>query len=834
MRLFILVLLQFFVFFPLTGYASSAPKAKDALLHKAALKRSYGRLPLYFARNDGQTDKSVRFYEKGAGHSTFFTDEGVVLSLVKDKKARAVKLSFAGANKDIDVIADNPLETRVNYFTGKDQSKWRRDVPVYGSVIYKGVYKNIDVKFYGNNNKIEHDIIVKAGGNPQEVIFSYDGVESIAVADNGNLEVTLADGKLIEQKPFIYQEIGGKRVEVQGSYRIISRQGEGHASYGFNVASYDRTRELVIDPVLNYSTYIGGSASDFARDIAVDSTGAVYITGWTLSPNFPVLGPLQSFYGGGIVSGDVFVTKINPAGTAIVYSTYLGGNADEEGLAIAVDASGNAYVTGYTQSFNFPVFKAFQAVFGGGVKDAFVAKIAPAGNALVFSTYIGGLGSEKSKGIAVDAVGNVFLTGWTSSFNFPVLNAVQPLFGGIKDAFVLKMRPPGLGLVYSTFLGGTDVDGGRAITLDATGAAYVAGHSWSVNFPLKNPIQGVFGGIKDVVVFKLVPAGNALVFSTYIGGTGAEKSKGIALDSTGSIYVTGWTSSPDFPVLNPIQGALSGVQDTFVVKMAPPGRRFLYSTYLGGTDSDSGRDIAVDSTDAVYVAGHSWSSDYPLLNPLQGMFGGTRDAVITKIDSAGTNLLFSTYLGGGGDDTARGIAIDSSNAVYVAGGTTSINFPIVNPIQGTNAGLNDAFAAKIVNGGGVAVVLTTTPDAAAVTLGGTLGYTVKAVNTTPLTQCFQYWENMTLPGGIGYPSAGELFGPLTVCVNANSVKTAHLTKAIPLGAPVGTYVLNAFIGNHHPSVTTMVGFNFNVSAFAPLTGRPNRTWRLLENGFIKK
>lgn len=638
MRLFILVLLQFFVFFPLTGYASSAPKAKAAVLQKAALMRSYGRLPLYFVRNDGQTDKSVKFYEKGAGHSTFFTDNGLVLSLVKDKKARAVKLSFAGANKDIDVSAGNPLETRVNYFTGKDQSKWHRDVPVYGSVIYKDVYKNIDIKFYGNNNKIEHDIIVKAGGNPDEVVFSYDGVESINVADNGDLEVILAEGRLVEQKPFIYQEIGGKRVEVQGSYRIISGQGEGHASYGFNVASYDRTRELVIDPVLDYSTYIGGSASDFARDITVDSTGAVYITGWTLSSDFPVLGPLQRFYGGGLISGDVFVTKINPAGTAIVYSTYLGGNADEEGLAVAVDASGNAYVTGYTESFNFPVLNAFQGIFGGGAKDAFVTKIAPAGNALVFSTYIGGTGSEKSKGIAVDAVGSLFLTGWTSSINFPVINALQPLFGGIKDAFVLKMRPPGRGFDYSTYLGGLDVDGGRAIAIDATGAAYVAGHSWSSNFPLMNPIQGVFGGIKDVVVFKLTPTGNALVFSTYIGGTGAEKSKGIALDSKGSIYVTGWTSSPDFPVLNPLQGSLSGVQDTFVVKLAPPGRRFIYSTYLGGSDSDSGRDIAIDSTDAVYVAGHSWSADYPLFNPLQGMFGGARDAVITKINSAGTNL----------------------------------------------------------------------------------------------------------------------------------------------------------------------------------------------------
>jgi len=833
MRLFILLLLQFVILLPLSGYAAEAPKVKAEALQKAAVARAYGKLPLYFIRNDGQVDSAVRFYERGAVHSTFFTANGLVLALAKDKKVHAVRLSFAGADKGLEVSARSPLETKVNYFTGKDSKKWRSDVPVYGSIIYKGVYKNIDIKFYGNNRKIEHDIIVKAGGDPDEVVFTYDGVKSIDVTDKGELDIALAGGRILEKKPFIYQDIDGVKVPVKGGYRIIGKAREGRASYGFTVASYDHSRALVIDPVLDYSTYLGGSASDFARDIAMDASGASYITGWTMSADFPVLTPAQGVFRGGLLTGDAFITKINPAGTAVVYSTYLGGSGDEDSITIAVDATGAAYITGDTGSFNFPVFNAFQGAFGGGLKDAFVAKLSPAGNALVFSTYLGGIGDDNGKGLALDSSNAIYLTGWTASPNFPLVTPIQGIIAGLKDAYVVKMAPAGRALNYSTFLGGSNVDSGRAITVDATGAAYVAGHSWSFNFPLLHPIQAVFGGIKDVVVFKVDPTGTSLVFSTFIGGSAAEKSKGIALDSVGSIFVTGWTASPDFPLVTPIQGAMLGIQDAFVVKLAPPGRRIIYSTYLGGSDSDSGRDIAVDSSGAVYVVGHTWSFDFPIVNPLQGMFGGIRDAYVTKIDPLGASIIFSTFLGGGDDDTARGVAIDTSGAVHVVGGTYSLNFPIVNPIQGVNAGLSDFFVAKIRDNGAKAVTLSIIPDVTSVARGGSLGYTVTAVNTTSLTQCVRYWENITLPGGIGYPPAGELFGPFSICLNANTSTASHLVKAVPVTAPVGTYVLNAFVGVPYPVVMNSAGFNFNMTAVAPLVKRPNRSWGLLENGFIR-
>ncbi len=833
MRLFILLLLQFVILLPLSGYAAEAPKVKASALQKAAVAGAYGKLPLYFIRNDGQVDSAVRFYERGAEHSTFFTSDGLVLALAKGKKVHGVRLSFTGADKGLEVSARSPLETKVNYFTGKDSKKWRSDVPVYGYIIYKGVYKNIDIKFYGNNSKIEHDVIVKAGGDPDEVVFTYDGVKSIDVTDKGELDVALAGGRILEKKPFIYQEIDGVKVPVKGSYRIIGKARKGRASYGFTVASYDHTKALVIDPVLDYSTYLGGSASDFARDIVLDASGASYITGWTMSADFPVLTPAQGVFRGGLLTGDAFITKINPAGTAVVYSTYLGGSGDEDSVTIAVDATGAAYITGDTGSFNFPVVNAFQGAFGGGLKDAFVAKLSPAGNALVFSTYLGGIGDDNGKGLALDSSNAIYLTGWTASPNFPLVRPIQGVLAGLKDAYVVKMAPTGRALNYSTFLGGSLSDSGRAITVDATGAAYVAGHSWSFNFPLRNPIQAVFGGIKDVVVFKVNPSGTALVFSTFIGGSASDKSKGIVLDSAGSIFVTGWTASPDFPLVKPVQGAMLGIQDAFVFKLAPPGRRIIFSTYLGGSGSDSGRDVAVDSSGAVYVAGHTWSFDFPVVNPVQGVFGGIRDAYVTKIAPSGTSIIYSTYLGGGDDDTARGIVIDASGAARIVGGTLSLNFPIVNPIQGVNAGSSDLFMARISDNGTKAVTLSIAPDVTSVARGGSLGYTVTAVNTTSISQCVSYWENIILPGGIGFPSAGELFGPLSICLNANTSKVAHLVKAVPLSAPVGTYAFNAFVGAPYPVVMNTAAFNFNMTAVAPLVKRPNRSWGLLKNGFVR-
>ncbi len=837
MRKTIIALFQFILFLSLAAHAAPGGNTHEMSIAKVSPRPSIPALPLYFVENHGQTAGEVRFYEQGQGHTTFFTPGGLVFSLAGGHGPQVVRISFEGGRKSPDLVAEGPLETKVNYFKGRDASRWYSDIPVYRALWYRDVYRGVDIKYYGSGQRVEHDIVVRKGADPAAIRFVVEGIRSARVTPEGDLELALGDGIITERRPFIYQEKDGKRREVKGGYRLLGKVVDGRAVYGFTLASYDKDKDLVIDPVIDYSTYFGGSGDDFARDIAVDSTGATYITGWTLSVDFPLASPLQGVNKGGILTGDAFVTKINPAGTAVVYSTYIGGSGDEDSITIAVDSSGAAYITGDTQSLNFPTTNSFQPIYGGGLKDAFVAKLSPTGNSLVYSSFLGGTGEDNGKGLAIDSTGAIYLTGWTASLNFPVVGPVQAAMAGIQDAYVTKINPAGTAIVYSTYLGGTDVDSGRAITVNSAGEAYVTGHTWSFNFPLKFPVQGTFGGIKDVVVFKLNAAGNGLVFSTYLGGSSAEKSKGIALNSNGAIYITGWTTSSDFPVVAPLQGALNGIQDAFVTKFAPPGRRILYSTYLGGSDSDSGRDIAVDGADNIYVAGHTWSPDFPLVNPAQAVFGGLRDAFVTKINLTGTAVLYSTYLGGAGDDTARGVVVDSAGVVYLTGGTDSLNFPIVSPLQGINAGLNDAFIVRLVDGGGPVVTLSLMPDTSSVALGGTLGYTATVLNNTSISQCVAYWENLTLPGGLPYPTTGELFGPLTICVNANAAKTAHLTKSIPVTAPLGTYVLNAFVGSPYPSVIDLSSFNFNVTAFGPVTGKGKgkgrRTWGLLENGFIR-
>jgi hypothetical protein len=466
----------------------------------------------------------------------------------------------------------------------------------------------------------------------------------------------------------------------------------------FSVGEYDRNRELRIDPLLSYSTYLGGNGTNKGTAIAVDSSNAAYITGYTDSTNFPVSGAAQATSGGSV---DVFVTKLNAAGNAIVYSTYLGGSGDDRGFSIAVDGSGSAYVTGYTGSTNFPVVSAFQPNAGGGGRDAFVAKLSPAGSALAFSTYLGGSGSDSGNGIAVDGSG-IYVTGSTTSTNFPVAGAFQSALGGGQDGFVTKLNAAGSAIVYSTYLGGSLDDRGSSIAVDSTGAAYIAGTTSSTNFPIAAALQSTNGGAPDGFVTKLSAAGNTLIYSTYLGGSGVENvelGRSIAVDSAGSAYITGMTASTNFPTFQPLQASLNGSNDAFVVKLSPAGSAFVYSTFLGGSSIDYGESIAVDSSGNAYVAGYTASPDFPALNADQPVIGGGYDAFVAKLNSAGSAITDSDFLGGSGADSGYGIALDSSAAAYMTGQTSSSNFPVKSPEQpslGTSA--LAAFVAKFTFG----------------------------------------------------------------------------------------------------------------------------------------
>ena len=656
-----------------------------------------------------------------------------------------VRLGLVGANPDPEMVGLEPLSGKVNYLTGKDPQRWRTGIPTYAKVRYRDVYPGVDVVYYGAQRQLEYDFVVAPGADPARIRLAVTGAEALNIDATGDLVLRTAGGALRLHKPLIYQETGGARKEIAGGYVLL-----GKDRVGFRVAAYDTETPLVIDPVLSYSTFLGGASivcdetgctnnnTDYGVGIAVDSAGNAYVTGFTFSSDFPTANALQPALRG---TTSAFVAKLNPEGSALVYSTYLGGSNSDSGSGIAVDSAGNAYVTGTTSSPDFPTVNAFQPALRG-TADAFVAKLNPAGSALVYSTYLGGSNSDSGSGIAVDNAGNAYVTGSTYSADFPTANAFQPALNGASDAFVTKLDAAGA-LVYSTYLGGTGSDFcdqysncyrgdyGAGIAVDSAGNAYVTGFTRSSDFPTANALQSALRGVQAAFVTKLNAAGSSLVYSTYLGGSdfctvyhacSGDSGAGIAVDSHGNAHVTGTTYASDFPTVNAFQPALRGIHNAFVSKLDAAGAALVYSTYLGGSACDPygycdrgeyGAGIAVDSAGNAYVTGTTTSYDFPIVNELQSSLAGLGgDAFVAKLDAAGA-LVYSTYLGGidCGDwytncftDAGYGIAVDSAGNAYVTGFTSSIDFPIKpnalqrslgGGVEGWPGGIGDAFVAKI-------------------------------------------------------------------------------------------------------------------------------------------
>jgi uncharacterized repeat protein (TIGR01451 family) len=640
------------------------------------LQRVSAISPLRFEPNMGQAGPGVRYIARGPGYMLLLAGKEAVMVLPSDSSASAlVRMKLLGAANTSASHPENPLPSVSNYYIGDDPTKWHPNVPNYERVKFEQVYPGIDLVYYGNQQRLEYDFVLRPGAEPNQIRLAYSGADSMHLDSDGDLILNVHGQQLRQRRPVVYQEIGGKRVEVAGGYELIKRTGQVRIV----VAHYDRAKPLIVDPTLVYSTYLGGSGVDQGNAIAVDSTGAAYVTG-TTSGSFPTLNAEQNTYGGG--NDDAYVAKFSPTG-ALVYSTYLGGPNFDKGTGIGVDTTGAAYVTGYTTG-GFPTLNAEQSTFGGN-EDAFVVKLSPTG-ALVYSTYIGGLGSDEGLGIAVDSTGAACVAGFTSG-NFPTLNAAQNTFGGSSDAFVAKLSPTGA-LVYSTYLGGSNQDNGYGIAVDSTGAAYVTGFT-NGGFPTLNAEQNTFGGTSDAFAAKLSPTG-VLVYSTYLGGPNGDFGYGIAVDSTGAAYVTG-TTSAGFPTFNAGQNTFGGAMDAFVTKLSPTGA-LVYSTFLGGTGTDIGYGIAVDSTGTAYVTGQT-DGAFPTLNAVQNTPGGSADAFIASLSPSGA-LSYSTYLGGTSTDQGSGIATDGNGAAYVVG-ITNGNFPTLNAAQGTFGGPTDAFIAKL-------------------------------------------------------------------------------------------------------------------------------------------
>ncbi len=708
------------------GFGNSLPLTASPKKPAEHALGSYGQIELSFEANRGQTDDSVNFLARGAGYTLFLKPTEAVFRLrhaerqtanskqqsaieeleardraVRPSQSKVLRLRLAGANADAKAQGANELAGKTNYFTGNDPSQWRTDVPTFAGVRYAEVYPGIDVVYYGNQKQLEYDFIVAPGRDARVINLKFDGADKLTVDPSGDLLVTLGESVIRQPKPFIYQEVAGERRTVTGGYELGADK-----TLTFALGDYDTSLPLVIDPTLVYSTYLGGSGGDQGLHIAVDSAGSAYIVGFTGSTNFPTASAVQAANGGVAGGfGDAFVSKVNAAGTALVYSTYLGGSGSEQGRGIAVDSAGNAYATGVTNSTNFPTANAFDSTLGSNGDDAFVTKLNAAGNALVYSTYLGGNESpEFGQAITVDSAGNAYVTGNTFSNDFPTVNPIQAIEGGgSTDAFLTKINAAGSALVYSTYLGGNDNDSGEGIKVDSAGNAYLGGDTFSTNFPTASPIQAANGGNGDTFVLKVNAAGNALVYSTYLGGSLRDACEDLAIDSSGNAYTTGDTESTNFPTANAFQGTNGGTtlaQDAFVTKINAAGNALVFSTYLGGTGGEIGFGIAVDATGNVYVAGASGSNTtFPTANAIQCARAGSADVTMTKFNAAGSALIYSTYLGGTGNDEARGVAIDSSGNAYIVGKTSSTDYPTLNPIQGTFGGetppLGDAFVTKI-------------------------------------------------------------------------------------------------------------------------------------------
>jgi len=782
--------------------AGAPDRAKIRPVTRKRVRKQHGELPLTFEANRGQSDPQVEFLARNKGYTVFLTPAEAVLVFSKpaakqkapEKTSRVreimsdaavadltvLRMRLVGASPAPESVGLEKMPGTVHYFIGNDPEKWCRNVPTYAKVKYEAVYPGVDLVYYGNKRQLEYDFVVAPGVDPAIITLAFQGVEKLEINGEGELLLRTKGGEIRHRKPHIYQKDNGVERVIPGRYVL-----KGKKRVGFHVAAHDADKPLVIDPVLFYSTYLGGNGLDLATSLALDPEGNVYVTGATLSTNFP--GAAGSPGG----SLDVFVTKMNAAGSALVYSAHLGGTADDQGFGITVDGLGHAYLTGSTASeTDFPTLDPFQAACvpsppqpgqpGSGCLDAFVAKVLPDGSNLVYSSYLGGAGTDAGFSVGVDLLGHTYVAGATDSNNFPDAPRDPPdpadlLISGF-DAFVTKVSaartalfpgPPVI--IYTTLLGGTAFnpenfgsgdDAALAITVAAAGegSSYVTGFTASTNFHrTQGSYQTIFNGAVDAFMTQLNASTGAVEYSTLFGGSGIDLGEDIDVDGfDGNVYVTGYTTSTDFPDMaaSPIQPAFGGgVGDGFVVKLdpvafAPASSQLVYATYLGGGDSDAGRGIAADTDGNAYVTGATQSTDFPTLNPFQPAYGGRPvscptqtpvcgDSFVAMINPAGSALVYSSYLGGSDSDAAsahvlferrtptdlQGIlivdvgnsiavqrsALDPSCDVYVTGSTQSADFPgtaggsipaVRSPIQGSLGGGGfDAYVAKIIPGG---------------------------------------------------------------------------------------------------------------------------------------
>lgn len=661
-----------------------------AWISGAAPSPEHPKLPPRFEPNRGQAPSSADFISYGDGFRLLIERNGATLQSVEAGGSGVIGWRVVGAAEDGELAGLDRLPGVSSYFLGNNPSKWIQGAPHYESLKRSNIYDGIDLIYRGSEERaIEYDFVLAPGADPSTIALEFEGVK-LSIDKNGDLVLTSGDRELRQKRPVLFQEFAGERRPIEGSFVEISEN-----RVGFQVGEYDPGLPLVIDPVLDYSSYLGGDDVDSVRTLAVDKDGNTYLGGRTDSFDFPETNRI-----GGRGLGDAFVTKINAAGDAVLYSTVIGGAGDDAANAIAVNDAGEVFLTGFNRSLSFPVTAdAFQDFYAGGSSDVFVSKLSADGTALMYSTYIGGSFNDFANGIAIDAEGNAYITGATSSFNYPTTaGAFQPIRGGFDlDIIVTKLNPAGTGLAYSTFIISEFEDEGYSIAVDAEGKAYVGGFTGGLFFPVTSNAFQRFCDF-DGFVTKFNPAGSRVEYSTCLGGSRLDEVRGLAIDGSGTAYMTGFTRSLNFPVTqdNPLIRCGSA-EDAFAARLNDAGSDLVFSGCLGGDRTDVGRGIALDSDGNAYVIGDTDSSDFPVTpDAISGVRQGGIDAFVFQVEAGGNALLSSTYLGGEREETGSAIAIGSDGRAHIGGSTDSGRFPTTEGApQPENAGLFDGFVARL-------------------------------------------------------------------------------------------------------------------------------------------
>ena len=683
-----------FSFLLASGAGPAAARAEAP--RPAAPDRATLAPPVAFEPNVGQTNPRVRFVARAGGYTVFVTGEGPVIAVGRD----TVRMRWAGGSPSPDTVALDALPGRASYFSGADPSAWRTGVPTYGRVRYRGVYDGVDVDLYGSGRELEYDVRLAPGADPSQVRVRFEGARSVRVDEDGALVLALSGGELRQPRAVVYQEGASGREPVAARYAVT-----GDGEVGFDLGAYDRSRPLVVDPVLVFSATFGGMTGEFdvdtANDVAVGPDGSVYAVGYTESTVFPTTDEAYDRTNAGFF--DAVVLRFAADGSTLLYSTFLGGDSNDFAWAVEVDASGAACVAGATfdgDAVDFPTTPgAFDETANGG-NDGFLAKLAPDGASLVFSTFVGGPGTDQARALALDAHGAAYVAGQSEGGGFPTTpGAYDETANGGYDVTIAKLSADGASLVYATYVGGDGVDEAHGADVDASGALVVAGvtrDGFAAAYPTTaGAFDATRDGPSDAFATRLAPDGASLTYSTLVGGGGEDFAYDVAVDAASAAYVTGYTTSADFPATpGAYDATLAGDSDLFAAKIEAGGSALVYATYVGGGSIDQGRGVAVGVDGTAFVTGYSLASAaaYPTTpDAHDGSYNGGGDAVVTRLSADGSALLYSTYLGGAGTDRGEAIAL-APGVAAVAGHTSSFDFA-----GGTfgNRDGSDGFVAKL-------------------------------------------------------------------------------------------------------------------------------------------